>query len=76
MENKPTHYVYHVSDTQQKDGEEKSGFWMKIGAAWPHKDNKGFSVAIEAVPFNGRLVLRERSEEEAPAEEKEAVATV
>jgi len=76
MENKPTHYVYQVTDAVQEAGDDKSGFWTKIGAAWPHKDGKGYSISIITVPLDGRLVVRERPEEEAPAEEKEAVATV
>ena len=67
MENKPTHYVYHVTDRRQDGNEEKGGYWTKIGAAWPHKDGKGFSISIVAIPFDGRLVVRERPEEEVPA---------
>ena len=64
MENKPTHYAYHVTDRTQHGSEQKSGFWTKIGAAWPHRDGKGFNISIETIPLNGRLVLRERPEEE------------
>ena len=73
MENKPTHYVYHVTDRVQDGNEEKGGFWTKIGAAWPHSDRKGFTVSVEMLPLNGRLVLREpevREEREARPEEE------
>ena len=36
--NSPTHYAYQV-----KEGKEKS-YWTRIGAAWAHKDGKGFSL--------------------------------
>jgi len=72
MENKPTHYVYQVTDAGQETGEEKSGYWTKIGAAWPHKDGKGYSISMGVVPLDGRLVLRERPEEEEPAQTAES----
>ena len=74
MDNKPTHYVYHIAERGQNGGEERAGFWTKIGAAWPHKDGKGFSVSIEAMPLNGRLILREPQdvEERIATEEQEA----
>ena len=77
MENKPSHYVYHVTDRVQDGNEEKGGFWTKIGAAWPHSDGKGYTVSIEMMSLNGRLVLRERPEEketETATGEQEAAA--
>lgn len=74
MENKPTHYAYHVTDRVQDGNEEMGGFWTKIGAAWPHRDGKGFNISIETIPLNGRLVLRERPEEDQQAATEEAEA--
>jgi hypothetical protein len=48
----PTHIAYHV-----RDGKEK-GYFTRIGAAWLHKDGKGFNVQIEMVPLDGRITLR------------------
>lgn len=77
MENKPSHYVYYVAEAGRDDNNEKSGFWTKVGAAWPHKDGKGLSLSIAAVPFNGRLVVRERpvQDEANPEIQTESVAT-
>ena len=75
MENKPTYFLYHITEREQDGTDEKRAFWTKIGAAWSHKDGNGF--ALETV--YGRLVLRkpQESEEKAVAEEQEAVpATV
>ena len=36
---KPTYEVFAV-----KNGTEGKKVWTKIGAAWPHKDGKGFSL--------------------------------
>ena len=49
----PSHTVYQV-----RDREGGKGLFTKIGAAWPHKDGKGFSVQLDAVPLDGRLTLR------------------
>lgn len=32
--------------------------WNKIGVAFPHKDNKGFTCILQAVPVNGEVQLR------------------
>ena len=36
---KPTYEIFAV-----KDGVDGKAVWTKIGAAWPHKDGKGFSL--------------------------------
>jgi hypothetical protein len=33
-----------------KNGDEKS-IWTELGAAWPHKDGKGFQLKFKASPF-------------------------
>jgi hypothetical protein len=53
----PSHIVYHV-----RDREGGKGFFTRIGAAWPHKDGKGFNVQLEVVPLDGRIMLRVASE--------------
>jgi hypothetical protein len=53
----PSHIVYHV-----RDREGGKGFFTRIGAAWKHKDEKGFSIQIDAVPLDGRITLRVASE--------------
>ena len=49
---KPTHRLYAVK------GEGKEAHWTEIGAAWENQDGKGFSLALEALPIGGRLVMR------------------
>lgn len=49
---KPTHRIYRVV------GEGKDAVWTPIGAAWANKDGQGFSVACEAFPIGGRMVMR------------------
>ena len=49
---KPSHRLYRVL------GDGDASNWTPIGAAWPHKDGKGFSISCDAVPLQGRIVLR------------------
>ncbi|WP_422051174.1 hypothetical protein [Sphingomonas leidyi] len=55
---KPTHRLYRVT------GEGQSAIWTRIGAAWPNKDGMGFSLACEAMPLTGRIVMREIKEQD------------
>ena len=51
--NKPSHRVFAVT----KRGDNKR--WQEIGAAWPHKDGKGFNLKLDYLPLNGgELVIR------------------
>lgn len=56
----PSHNVFTVEDR----GDNEDPFWLKIGAAWAHKDGKGFNLTLSALPLDGRLVLREPTENE------------
>lgn len=51
---KPSHLVYTVKEGKQ-DG---ADFWTKIGVAFAHNDGKGFSVMLEAMPFDGKITIR------------------
>jgi hypothetical protein len=53
----PSHIAYQV-----RDREGGKGFFTRIGAAWQHKDGKGFNVQLECVPLDGRISLRVASE--------------
>ena len=49
---------------QVREVKEGKDFWTRIGSAWSHKDGKGFTVQLDAVPLDGRITLR-RPEEKA-----------
>ena len=52
--NKPSHRIFAVT---KRAGDKND--WTEIGAAWPHKDGKGFSLKLEFLPLNGsELSLR------------------
>jgi hypothetical protein len=66
----PTHRVYSVS----KNGEEKAA-WTEIGAAWPHKDGKGFNLTFTARPLEGaQVVLRVATAKKADAKSPRGTA--
>jgi hypothetical protein len=52
----PTHIAYQVREGNPK------AHWTRIGAAWAHKDGKGFSLQLECTPLDGRISLRVASE--------------
>ena len=54
--NQPSHLVYHV---EAPEGNEQSN-WTKIGAMWPHKDGKGWTMALQYLPLksDGKLTIR------------------
>ncbi|WP_424973307.1 hypothetical protein [Dinoroseobacter sp. S76] len=56
--NRPSHRLFHVT------GEGEQSNWTRIGAAWSHKDGKGFNIDLEYMPQKpGRIVLREETEQ-------------
>ena len=64
----PDYAVYTVKD--RAHGQDP--FWLRIGAAWANKDGHGFNVQLDALPIDGRLVLRVPKAE---AEEEETKPT-
>lgn len=38
-------------------------FWLPIGAAFPHQDGEGFNLVLQALPIDGRVVLRTPKDE-------------
>lgn len=53
----PSFTAYQV----KTDRDEKSHF-TKVGAAFAHKDGKGHTVTLDAMPVDGRIVLRSAKE--------------
>lgn len=57
---KPEMLAYSVKDR----GEGQDAVWNRVGAAWQHRDGKGFDIQMDATPVDGRLTLREQKREE------------
>lgn len=77
--NRPTQRVYAII---KKEGESK-GTWLEIGAAWPHRDGKGFGVKLNLIPISdaAEIVIRAiepkplASENDAPTAKPQAKAS-
>ncbi len=49
----PTYQAYTVVKREGQDD-----FWLNIGAAFAHQDGDGFNIMLQALPINGKIVLR------------------
>ena len=54
---RPSFDAFHV-----KDGPDDKSYFNKIGAAFAHKDGEGHTITLDAVPVDGRIVLRSPKE--------------
>ena len=63
---RPSHKVLIVENREgDTDGEQPTGFWTRVGSAWPHKDGRGLNIQlIPGVAVHGRIVLRENDDEQ------------
>jgi hypothetical protein len=59
----PTHRAYTVIKREGQDD-----FWLNIGLAFEHADGKGFNVVLQALPIDGKIILRIPVDEEQPQE--------
>ena len=50
---RPSYDAYQV-----KKGKDEKSHFTKVGAAFAHKDGKGHTVSLDAVPVDGKIVLR------------------
>ena len=48
---------------------DNKSYWSKIAVAWAHKDGQGFNVQMDAMPVDGKLVLRTVPEDQDNGEE-------
>ena len=49
----PTYQAYTVIKREGQDD-----FWLNVGAAFAHADGKGLNVILQALPIDGKIVLR------------------
>jgi len=56
----PIYHAYTVRDG--KDGQKS--FWTRIGSFFVHDDGEGGTLLLDALPLDGRIVLRAPKDEE------------
>ena len=44
--------------------EGQDDYWLNIGLVFPHKDEGGFNIMLQAFPFDGKIVCREIKEDD------------
>jgi hypothetical protein len=49
----PNYQAYTVVKREGQDD-----YWLNIGAAFMHQDGDGFNILLQALPINGKIVLR------------------
>ena len=57
----------YIANTVRESNGKK--YWTRIGAAWPHDDGQGFNLQLEALPLDGKIVLRTPKSDDATEEE-------
>ena len=60
----PSHRAYSVIRREGQDD-----FWLNIGLVFPHKDDTGFNIMLQAFPLDGKIVCRAIAEEDADQQE-------
>lgn len=61
-EGKVKPYMLGYTVSSEKDG--GKAYWSKIAIAWAHKDGHGYNVQMDALPVDGKLVLRTVSDDQ------------
>ena len=62
----PTHRAYTVIKREGKDD-----YWLNLGVAFVHEDGEGFNLLLQAMPLDGKLVLRTYKEK--PEEQEKVI---
>ena len=62
----PTHRAYTVIKREGKDD-----YWLNLGIVFKHEDGEGFNLLLQALPLDGKIVLRTYKERE--EEQKEVI---
>lgn len=61
---KPAFRAYTVIKREAGADGKNNDFWLNIGVAFPHDDGGGFNILLQAMPLDGKLVLRTYKDEE------------
>jgi hypothetical protein len=61
---------YRAYTVVKREGQDD--FWLPIGAAFPHQDGDGYNIVLQALPIDGRVVLRVPKDEDASREQQSA----
>lgn len=51
-----TQPAYRAYTVVKREGQDD--FWLAIGAAFMHQDGDGYNIVLQALPIDGKVVLR------------------
>lgn len=57
--------IFNAYVVREGKGEDQKGFWTRIGVVFEHEDGEGGTLMLDALPVNGRIVLRTPKSDEA-----------
>ena len=63
---KPAYRAYTVIKRQDAD----DFWWLNLGVCFPHEDGAGFNLLLQALPLDGKIVLRVYKDEDEPSKGK------
>jgi hypothetical protein len=55
--------AYRAYTVVKREGQDD--FWLAIGAAFMHQDGDGYNIVLQALPIDGKVVLRLPKEDKA-----------
>ncbi len=64
MASKQTHRAYTVIKRDPLPDGKPNDFWLNLGPVFAHEDGQGFTILLNALPIDGRIVLRPYKEED------------
>ena len=56
---------YRAYTVIKKEG--KEDFWLNCGSAFAHSDGDGYNIVLQAMPLDGKIVLRRYKEKDEQA---------
>jgi hypothetical protein len=62
--------AYRAYTVVKREGQDD--FWLAIGAAFMHQDGDGYNIVLQALPIDGKVVLRLPKEEKSDQQPKDA----
>lgn len=65
MEKTKTMAVYAVREFKRQGSDKPEESWTVIGTCFPNKKDDGFTIRLNALPLDGKLVVRPPKEDAA-----------
>jgi hypothetical protein len=53
---------------------DQDDFWLAIGAAFMHEDGDGYNIVLQALPIDGKIVLRLPKDDQTQSTESQQAA--